>query len=68
MSSNNSHDNSEYEDKPKQKLTYRERYELEHTYAAYKGQRHGKSKQERWETDKDSIILDENTISYCLLF
>ena len=47
MSSNNSHDNSEYEDKPKQKLTYRERYELEHTYAAYKGQRHGKSKQER---------------------
>ena len=40
-------DSPEYEDKPKQKLTYRERYELEHTYAAYKGQRHGKSKQER---------------------
>lgn len=38
-------DSPEYEEKPKEKLSYEDQYELEHTYAAYRG--HSRRKEER---------------------
>ena len=40
-------DSPDYEDKPKGKLSYKERYELEHTYAAHRGMDHCRKNKER---------------------